>query len=206
MTDENQTNDERPAKVIAKAPEDGEFPELKTLTYKEMYNLVGKFLQKAIPIKGAKLKVIKGLNNRSSNPKPPYVVLQVIDENRISSTETRYTNKYKILWSRSQITMHMLFVGTGNIAGLEMAKAFDVRFNDAWASEQFEQYSGILFPLYSDDVKVESSSVNAEDQYDDSCSVNVFFEYHPEFGICEQSAKEVVMDVCVSDADSLKGV
>jgi len=206
MTDENQTNDERPAKVIAKAPEDGEFPELKTLTYKEMYNLVGKFLQKAIPIKGAKLKVIKGLNNRSSNPKPPYVVLQVIDENRISSTETRYTNKYKILWSRSQITMHMLFVGTGNIAGLEMAKAFDVRFNDAWASEQFEQYSDILFPLYSDDVKVESSSVNAEDQYDDSCSVNVFFEYHPEFGICEQSAKEVVMDVCVSDADSLNGV
>jgi len=171
-----------------------------------MYNLVGKFLQKAIPIKGAKLKVIKGLNNRSSNPKPPYVVLQVIDENRISSTETRYTNKYKILWSRSQITMHMLFVGTGNIAGLEMAKAFDVRFNDAWASEQFEQYSDILFPLYSDDVKVESSSVNAEDQYDDSCSVNVFFEYHPEFGICEQSAKEVVMDVCVSDADSLNGV
>jgi len=206
MIDENQKNNDQPAQVVAKAPEDEEFPELKTLTYKEMYNLVDKFLQKAIPIKGAKLSIIKGLNNRVSTPKPPYVVLQVVDENRISSTETRYTDKYKILWSRSQITMHMIFVGTGNVAGLEMAKAFTVRFNDAWASEQFAQYSDILFPLYSDDVKVESSSVNAEDQYDDSCSVNVFFEYHPEFRICEHSAKEVVMDVRASDAYSLEEI
>jgi len=203
MTDDNQTNDKEPAKVTAKAPKDKDFPELKTLTYKEMYNLVGKFLQKAIPIKGAKLSIIKGLNNRVSTPKPPYVILQIIDENRLSSTETRYTDKYKILWSRSQITMHMIFVGTGNIAALEMAKAFDVRFNDAWASEQFEQYSDILFPLYSDDVKISSSSVNAENQYDDSCSVDVFFEYHPEFRICEQSAKEVVMSVRASDAEEI---
>lgn len=196
------TKKNTPAKVTVKAPKDGDFPELKTLSYKEMYNLVGKFLQKAIPIKGAKLQIIKGLSNRVSTPKPPYVVLQVIDENQLSSTETRYTDKYKILWARSEITMNMTFVGTGNIAALQMAKALTVRFNDAWATEQFEQYSDILFPLYCDDVKIEKFSINAEDQYDDSCSVVSYFEYHPEFGVCEESAKEVVMDVINADGNT----
>lgn len=188
-----------PAKVTAKASKDGEFPELKTLSYKDMYNLVGKFLQKAIPIKGAKLQIIKGLSNRVSTPKPPYVVLQVIDEKALSSSETRYTDKHKILWSRSQITMSMMFVGTENVAAMQMAKAFTVRFNDAWASEQFDQYDSILFPLYSDDVKIEPDFINDEDQYNDSCSVISYFEYHPEFGICAASAKEVVMDVQPTD-------
>jgi len=199
MTDDHKTNDKQPSQVTAKAPEDEEFPEPKKLTYKEMYNLVGKFLQKAIPIKGAKLTIIKGMNNRVSTPKAPYVILQVIDENQISTTETRYTNKHKILWARSEITMEMKFVGSGKIAALEIAKAFTVRFNDAWASEQFEQYSDILFPLYCDDVKIEKFSINAEDQYDDSCAVTAYFEYHPEFGICAESAKEIVMDVINAD-------
>jgi len=202
MTDDNKTNDEQPAKVTAKAPEDEAFPELKNLSYKEMYNIVGKFIQKAIPIKGAKLQIVKGFNNRVATPEPPYVVLQIIDENQISSTETRYTNKHKILWARSEITMSMSFVGTGNIAALQMAKSFVVRFNDAWASEQFAQYSDIFFPLYCKDVRIEKFAVNAEDQYDDSSSVTAFFEYHPEFGVCEESAKEIVMNVLNAEADN----
>jgi len=199
MIDDNQTNDKQPAKVTAKAPKDGEFPALKKLTYKEMYNLIGKFLQKAIPIKGTKLKVIKGFNNRVSTPKGPYVVLQVIDENQLSSNETRYTDKYKIVWSRSEVIISMSFFGSGNVAALEMARSLVVRFNDAWASEQFAEYSDILFPLYCDDVKVSNFSINAEDQYNDTCSVTAYFEYHPEFGICENSAKEIVMDVNIAD-------
>ncbi|CAI3961087.1 unnamed protein product [Commensalibacter communis] len=199
MTDDNKTNDKLPAKVTAKAPKDGEFPVLKTLTYKEMYNLVGKFLQKAIPIKGAKLKIIKGLSNRTSMPKAPYVLMNIVDENRLSSSETRYTDKHKILWSRSQVTITMMFVGNDNIPALQMAKAFTVRFDDAWASEQFEQYGEPFYPLYSDEVKIESSFTNSEDQYEDVCSVDVYFEYHPEFGICENSAKEVIMNVNIAD-------
>jgi len=199
MTDDNQTNDKQPAKVTAKASEDGEFPELKTLTYKEMYNLVGKFLQKAIPIKGAKLQIIKGLGNRVSTPKTPYVVLEVVDENRLSTSETRYTDKHKILWSRSQITIELSFIGNENIPALQMAKAFTIRFDDAWASEQFEKYSDIFFPLYSDEVQILPVFIDAEDQYEDKCSVRAHFEYHPEFGICEASAKEVVMDVSITD-------
>jgi len=202
MTDENKINDKQPAKVTAKAPKDGEFPALKKLTYKEMYNLIGKFLQKAIPIKGTKLKVIKGFGNRVSTPKGPYVVLQVIDENQLSSNETRYTDKYKIVWSRSEVIISMSFFGSGNIAALEMARSLVVRFNDAWASEQFAEYSDILFPLYCDDVKVSNFSINAEEQYDDTCSVTAYFEYHPEFGICANSAKEIVMDVNLADTDS----
>lgn len=202
MTDENKINDKQPAKVTAKAPKDGEFPALKKLTYKEMYNLIGKFLQKAIPIKGTKLKVIKGFGNRVSTPKGPYVVLQVIDENQLSSNETRYTDKYKIVWSRSEVIISMSFFGSGNIAALEMARSLVVRFNDAWASEQFAEYSDILFPLYCDDVKISKFSINAEDQYDDTCSVTAYFEYHPEFGICANSAKEIVMDVNIADTDN----
>ncbi|MDI2090464.1 phage neck terminator protein [Commensalibacter oyaizuii] len=164
-----------------------------------MYDLVGRFIEKAIPIKGAELTIIKGINNRVSSPKSPYVILQVVDENQISTTETRYTDKHKILWARSEVTIEMRFVGAKNIAALQMAKAFTIRFNDAWASEQFEKYSDIFFPLYSDDVKIERVSINAEDQYEDTCSVAVYFEYHPEFGICEESAKEVVMSVLNAD-------
>lgn len=185
----------KPAQVIAKAPADGAFPELKTLSYKEMYNLVGKFLRKSIPIKGAKLTVIHGLGNRVSTPKPPYVLINIVDENRLSSNESYYRNHYKILRARSQITMAFMFVGNENVSALQMAKAFIVRFNDSWASEQFEQYNEPLFPLYSDEAKIESSFVNAEDQYEDVCSVDVYFEYHPEFGVCEDSAKEIIMNV-----------
>lgn len=202
MTDDNQTNNDQPAQVIAKAPEDGEFPIFKNLSYKEMYNIVGKFIQKAIPIKGVKLTIVKGYNNRVAAPKPPYVILQIVDENQLSSTETRYTDKHKILWARSEITMNMSFVGTGNIAALQMAKSFVVRFNDAWASEQFAQYSDIFFPLYCKDVRISNFTINAEDQYDDSSSVTAFFEYHPEFGVCEDSAKEIVMNVLNVKADN----
>lgn len=201
MTNDNQENDNQPAKVTAKASEDKEFPKLKKLTYKEMYNLVGKFLQKAIPIKGAKLTIVKGISSRVSPPKTPFVVLQVVDEKRLSSSETRYTDKHKILWHRSMITMSMLFIGSEKISALEIGKAFEVRFNDAWASEQFEQYSDILFPLYSDDIKIEPDFINAEGQYDDACSVISYFEYHPEFGVCETSAKELVVDVNITDGN-----
>lgn len=198
----DEKNDKKPAKVTVKAPKDKDFPKLKTLTYKEMYNIIGKFLQKAIPIKGTNLSIINGLQNRTSPPKIPYIILKIIDDNQLSTTETRYTDKHKILWSRTEITIRMTFVGGKNIAALEMAKAFTIRFNDAWATEQFSNYSDIFFPLYSDDVKIDDNSINDEDQYDDSCSVVAYFEYHPEFGVCTDSAKEIIMDTLVADTDT----
>lgn len=164
-----------------------------------MYNIIGKFIQKAIPIKGAKLTIINGLQNRVSTPKAPFVLLQIEDDNQISSTETRYTDKHKILWSRSQITMGISFFGSNNISALEMARSFTVRFNDAWASEQLAQYSDIFFPLYSDDARIEPVFTDGEDQFTDKCSVSTYFEHHPEFGIYENSAKEITMNVNIAD-------
>ncbi|CAI3948494.1 unnamed protein product [Commensalibacter communis] len=187
-----------PAQVTAKAPKDGEFPELKKLTYKQMYNLVEKFIKKAIPIKGAKLTVINGMQNRVSTPKAPFILLQIESDDQISTPETRYTNKHKITWARSQITMGISFFGNNNIAALEMAKSFTVRFNDAWASEQFAQYSDIFFPLYSDDARLEPVFTDGEDQFTDKCSVTTYFEHHPEFGMCENSAKEISMNVNIA--------
>lgn len=98
-------------------------------------------MRKAIPVKGAKLSIINDSQNRTSTPKSPYIVLKITDKKRLSSSQTRYTDKYKIIWCRSQVSVHILFVGTDKIPALEMAHTFDMRFNDAWASEQFEQYS-----------------------------------------------------------------
>lgn len=188
------TKNNKQGNVIAKAPKDKNFPELKNLSYHEMYNLVEKFLKKAIPIKGAKLSIVQGLKNRVATPKPPYVILQIVDNKAISTPETRYTDHYKILFVRSEITLHMTFFGSEKIEASEMATAFTVRFNDSWATEQFEKLSDCFFPLYSDDLKVESLPPNAEDQYDDVCSVTSYFEYHGELGVCEDSAKEVIMN------------
>lgn len=154
----------KPSQVRAKAPKDKDFPKLKTLTHQEIYTLIAKFMRKAIPVKGAKLSIINDSQNRTSTPKSPYIVLQITDQKRLSSTETRYTDKYKIIWCRSQISVYLLFVGSQKISALEMAHAFDVRFNDAWASEQFEQYSDILFPLYSDDMNSAGQIVNQADK------------------------------------------
>lgn len=187
--------DNKHVKVMVVAPKDGEFSELYTLSYKEMYNLVGKFIKKAIPIKGTELTIIQGRGNRVSTPKVPYILMNIVDENRLSSNESYYRGRHKIFRSRSQITMTLMFVGNEYVPALQMAKSFIVRFNDSWASDQFEQYKVPFFPLYSDEVTIESSFVNAEDQYEDVCSVDVYFEYHPEFGVCEGSAKEIIMNV-----------
>lgn len=187
--------DNKHVKVMVVAPKDGEFSELYTLSYKEMYNLVGKFIKKAIPIKGTELTIIQGRGNRVSTPKAPYILMNIVDENRLSSNESYYRGRHKIFRSRSQITMTLMFVGNEYVPALQMAKSFIVRFNDSWASDQFEQYKAPFFPLYSDEVTIESSFVNAEDQYEDVCSVDVYFEYHPEFGVCEGSAKEIIMNV-----------
>lgn len=40
-----------PAQVTAKAPEDGEFPELKNLSYKEMYNISENLSKKPFRLK-----------------------------------------------------------------------------------------------------------------------------------------------------------
>lgn len=160
-----------------------------------MYDLVAKFIKKAVPLKGAKLTIIQGLNNRVSSPKAPYVTLKVQDDNQISTPETRYTDKYKIIFSRSEITMKLTFIGNDNIPAAQMAKAFHARFNDSWASEQFEKISDCFFPLYSDDIKIMDDIVNAEKQYDDACYVLCYFEYHAEMGVCEESANEIVMTI-----------
>jgi len=189
------TDEKKPAQVIAKASEDGEFPDLKKLNHQEMYDLVAKFIQKAVPIKGAELTIVKGLNNRVSSPKTPFVLLQITDVNQLSTTETYYTNKHKILWARSEVTISIIFFGNEKISAIEMAQSFNIRFNDAWASEQFAQYSKVFFPLYSDKLKTEPVFMDSEEQFEDKCSVDAYFELHPEFGVCSDSAKEIVMDI-----------
>lgn len=181
------------SQVIAEVPPDEEFPELETIDDEEIYNFVAKFIKKAIPIKNAELTVINGLTNRTAPPKAPLVLLQILEEEALSTPKTRYTDTHKIISNISQIIVQIDFYGNKNVRASKMVKAFSTRFNDAWATEQFAQYSTILFPLYSEKIK-NRPLIEIEDQFADFYSVTAYFEYHSEVGICQNSAKKLIME------------
>lgn len=114
-------------------------------------------------------------------------------EEQISTSETRYTDTHKIVKNISKIIVQFAFFGSENIKAHKMVKAFVMRFNDSWASEQFAQYGKDLYLLYSNDFQ-NQPRVNMEGQYEDCYSVTAYFEYHPEIGMCQDSAKELVME------------
>lgn len=181
------------SQVSAIAPPDEEFPDLEAVDQDAIYNVIEKFLKKAIPVKGAQLSVVAGSNNRVSTPKVPYIVVQIMHEEQISTGETRYTDTHKIVKNISKIIVQFAFFGSENIKAHKMVKAFVMRFNDSWASEQFAQYGKDLYPLYSNDFQ-NQPRVNMEGQYEDCYSVTAYFEYHPEVGMCQDSAKELIME------------
>ncbi|CAI3959064.1 phage neck terminator protein [Commensalibacter communis] len=178
--------------MVAVASPDVGFPELNVIDQEELYSILGKYIHKAIPIKGTTLTVINGLENRISTPKPPYVSFQMVHEEQLSFSETRYTNTHKIIRNITQLTIQFDFYGANKIKASKMAKSFVMRFNDSWTSEQFAQFSNILFPLYSDEMH-NNQYIDAEDQYTDCYSATAYFEYHPEVGMCQDSAKELQM-------------
>ncbi|CAI3955311.1 unnamed protein product [Commensalibacter communis] len=69
MKNQKQIN----GQVVAYGTEDVDFPELETIDQEELYNLIAKFIRKAIPIKGEKLSIVNGLSNRVSPPQTPYI-------------------------------------------------------------------------------------------------------------------------------------
>ncbi|WP_408869481.1 phage neck terminator protein [Commensalibacter communis] len=160
----------------------------------ELYNLIAKFIRKAIPIKGEKLSIVNGLSNRVSPPQTPYILIQSSREGTLSYSQTRYTNQHKIIHQVCEVIVSIEFYGNPTIKSHKMAKAFEIRFNDSWASEQFAQYSNILFPLYSDDMK-NMPYLDDDQQYADCYIVDAHFEYHTEVGMCQDSAKMIAMQV-----------
>lgn len=178
--------------VIAEAPPDEAFPELESIDHEEIYNIIARFVKKAIPVKNAELTIMNGLANRTAQPKAPLVLLQILEEEELSTPQTRYTDTHKIISNISQIIVQIDFYGNKNVRASKMVKAFSVRFNDAWATEQFAQYGTVLFPLYSEKIK-NRPLIEIEEQYADFYSLTAYFEYHSEVGICQKSAKELRM-------------
>lgn len=135
---------------------------------------------------------MNGLANRTAPPKAPLVLLQILEEEELSTPQTRYTDTHKIISYISKIIVQIDFYGNKNVRASKMVKDFSVRFNDAWATEQFAQYGTVLFPLYSEKIK-NRPLIEIEDQYADFYSLTAYFEYHSEVGICQNSAKELRM-------------
>ncbi|EUK17405.1 hypothetical protein [Commensalibacter papalotli (ex Servin-Garciduenas et al. 2014)] len=170
-----------------------EFPELKVLDYQDMYDLVTKFIQNTILIKDIELAIITKTSNKISFSKLPFILLQIANIYHLPD-KTYTVNKQKISLLQSEVMMNILFFGNEKISSVELAQAFNIRFNKGWASEQFAQYSKGFIPLYSNNLNIKPFLMNANKQFEDRCSIDAYFELHPEIVICNDPTKDIVID------------
>jgi len=168
------------SQVNAKTPKDGDFPELKILSYKEMYDLVTKFIQQVILIKDVELTISNRTSIKISVPKLPFVSLLIADIYRLPDLKTYDVNGQKISLIQSEVMMNIMFFGNEQISSLELAQAFKARFNNGWATEQFAQHSKVFIPLYSNNLTIQPALMGVPEQFEDTCSVDAYFELHPE--------------------------
>lgn len=170
-----------------------EFPELKVLDYQDMYDLVTKFIQNVILIKDVELAIITKVSNKISFPNLPFILLKIANIYHLPD-KTYTVNKQKISLIQSEVMMNILFFGNEQISSLELAQAFKIRFNKGWAIEQFAQYSKAFIPLYSNNLRMKPFMMNLTEQFKDACSIDAYFELHPEI-VGNDIVKEMVIDI-----------
>lgn len=168
------------SQVNVKTLKDEDFPELKMLSYYEMYGLVTKFIQNVVLIKDVELAIITRASNKIDCPKSPFVLLEIMDIYRLPDLKTYTVNKQRISLLQSEVMMNIMFFGNEQISSIELAQAFKVRFNKGWATEQFAQYSKAFIPLYSNNLMIKPALMGIPKQFEDTCSVDAYFELHPE--------------------------
>lgn len=156
-----------------------EFPELKVLDYQDMYDLVTQFIQNVVLIKDVELAIITKTINKISFSKLPLILLKIANIYHLPD-KTYSVNKQKISLVQSEVMMNIMFFGNEQISSVEMAKAFKVRFNKGWATEQFAQHSKAFIPLYSNNLTIKPALMGVPEQFEDTCSVDAYFELHPE--------------------------
>ncbi|CAI3956403.1 unnamed protein product [Commensalibacter communis] len=178
------------SKVMVKAPKNGDLPELKLLNYSEMYDFVAKFIQKVILIKDIDLTIANRTSLRVSIPKRPFILLCIEDIYDLPELKTYIVDNQEISLIQSEVMMNILFFGNEQISSIELAEAFQARFNKGWATEQFAQYSKAFIPLYSNNLRVKPFCLGITDQLEDRCSVDAYFELHPEIVEHSDNVKE----------------
>lgn len=180
--------------VYAKIDPQDQDHELQVADEAEIYRVLEAFARRAIQFKNkTDLHIISGQFNRASLPRPPLIILQTINEERLSLNESCYTARHKIIHNYTKICVQVDFYGTESIKAHKMAKAFEMRFNDDWAYNLFKEESqNTIFNLYSQNLR-NSLFIDSESQYADRYTMDVFLEYHPEYGMCQESAIELRM-------------
>lgn len=177
------------SQVNVKTHKEGDFPELKILSYKEMYDLVTQFIQQTVLIKDVELTISNRTSIKIFVPKLPFVSLLITDIDSLVDLKTYDVNGQKISLIQSEVMMNILFFGNEQISSLELAQAFKVRFNKGWVTEQFAQYSKAFIPLYSNNLTIKPTLMGVPEQFEDTCSVDAYFELHPEI-VDRDSSKE----------------
>jgi len=167
------------SQVKVKTLKDEDFPELKILSYKEMYDLVTKFIHNVVLIKDVELAITTKASNKIYCSKLPFILLQIANIYHLPD-KTYTVNKQKISLLQSEVMMNIMFFGNEQISSLELAQAFNMRFNKCWATEQFAQYSKAFIPLYSNNLTIKPTLMGVPEQFEDTCSVDAYFELHPE--------------------------
>ena len=158
------------------------------------YEAIVKFLQCRFP----KIPIINGQNNRSSLPKPPFILIQTIAGKRLSTDETRYSDDKIFIKIFSEKMVRIDFYGNAKHRAADMATRFNTLWNNDTTSEFFSAFNIPLHPLYCDDVNLRQL-VNSEDQYSDRYSCTAYMEYHPEVQLPQKSATELMMSVGLAD-------
>lgn len=160
-----------------------------------IYEAFSQFFEKRFP----NLQVFKGLSNRVSIEKPPFIIIQTILGTRISTQETRYSEDSKFMKEFSKNILRLDFYGSPKNPASNMAVRFKTLWNDDSTFEFFKSLNIPLSPLYVDDLNL-GPFVASEDQYSDRFSCDAYFEYHPEVQIPQESATEIIMSVGLADA------
>ncbi|MDI2113795.1 phage neck terminator protein [Commensalibacter nepenthis] len=168
------------SKDTVKSSKDGDFPKLKILNHSEIYDLVTKFIQKVVLIKDVELTISNRTSFKISIPQLPFISLLIADIYLLPDLKTYTVNGQKISLIQSEVMMNILFFGNEQISSLELAQTFKTRFNKGWATEQFAQYSKSFIPLYSNNLTIKPALMGVSKQFEDTCSVDAYFELHPE--------------------------
>jgi hypothetical protein len=144
------------------------------------------------------VSVVRGDENRVSNPQIPFIMMHRISAMRLTTNETGYTDDVDtdehIETTEDQVDFSMQLDVCGKSAG-DQARLIALLFRSDYACRFFEPYS--IQPLYLDDPK-HMPVVNGEEQYEQRWMTTLHLQFNPSVNVPAEfmdSASVVLVDV-----------
>lgn len=185
------------AKIYVNAPKNKPQKPISYANENDVYEILKLWLNKIFT---KNLPVFQGQINRVSTVSPPYIVIQTITNELLSLNHDRYTDTTKIIGNHNKLRIQFDFYGDKLNRAFNLAQKFKAFFMDGETFNFFAKKEFPIRPLYTIDNNLRPF-VNAEDQWSDRFSIDAFFDYFPEFEMCQESAKELCISVIAADAN-----